>query len=411
MKKKTLHKIGICLVAFFLTTKAQSQSNYKYKAPLESVVATKFYKILLPPQVVAKCKDGLEDIRVFDEDGKQVPYILQEDLPAFKTENFTEFPVIKFTREKDKQTHIILKNTSGHAIDNLLLFIKNMVASRAFSITGSDDSIHWFIIKENIYLENTFSNDRDNTINALSFPKSNYTYFQIIILGENVIPFNIIKAGIYKEDILYGKYTELPGSVVIQKDSLDKKSYAQLRFNDFYRINKLHIHVQGPKYFKRSFSIRQINTSNNNFVKDGYLVSDSANSFIINSKTNQLQLVINNEDNAPLTIKAADAYQLNISVLTYLQANKEYYLYFGDSTAQSPKYDLGFFKDSVEKNPVELSVKTIETNNALHEKNKTPGSGIGKRTLWIIITGILLILSFFTFKMMREVDKKKGKEQ
>ena len=134
-----------------------------------------------------------------------------------------------------------------------------MDASRLFSISGSDDSIHWFIIKENIYLENTFSNDRDNTINTLSFPKSNYKYFQLIILGENVIPFNIIKAGIYKEDILYGKYAELPAPVVIQKDSLDKKSYVQLKFNDFYRINKLHIHAQGPKYFKRSFSISQIN--------------------------------------------------------------------------------------------------------------------------------------------------------
>ena len=100
---------------FFLLQELDLKAIIQYKAPLENVAATQFYKVDLPPQVVARCKDGLEDIRIFDEDGKQVSYILKEDLPAFKIENFTEFPVIKFAREKDKQTHIILENTSGHA--------------------------------------------------------------------------------------------------------------------------------------------------------------------------------------------------------------------------------------------------------------------------------------------------------
>ncbi|HEY5407680.1 MAG TPA: hypothetical protein VIJ92_11345 [Ginsengibacter sp.] len=405
MKKRNLLKIFICLAAFFFGVHAQSQSGYKYKAQLEDIDATKFYKIDLPPTVIAKCKDRLEDIRIFDEDGKQVPYILREDLPAFKIENFTEFPILKFGREKDKQTHIILKNASQHAINNLLLFVKNMEASRVFSITGSDDSIHWFIIKENIYLENTFSNDGDNTINTLLFPKSNYKYFQLIIFGENVIPFNIIKAGIYKEDILFGKYIELPRPAVLQKDSLNKKSYVQLNFNDFYKINKLEIHAEGPKYFKRSFSITKNNNGNYNYLLDGYLISDSSNIFIIDARTKHLQLTINNEDNSPLTI-GADAYQLNTSLLTYLQANKRYYLFFGDSTAQFPKYDLEFFKDSVEKNPADISIKSIENGNVIHEKSKG-SSEKSKLLLWIIIGGVLSILLFFTFRMMKEVDKKK----
>ncbi len=403
MKKRNLHKIFVCLIALFITTNSRSQEHYVYKAPLGDVNATQFYKIDLPAQVVAGCKKDLEDIRIFDEDGKQVSYILKEDLPAFKIENFTEFPIIKFSKETDKQTHITLQNTAGHAINNLLLFIKNMDASRAFSITGSDDSIHWFIIKENIYLENTFSNDGDIIINTLSFPTSNYKYFQLTILGKDVIPFNIIKAGIYKADILYGRYVSLPGPVITQKDSSDKKSYVQLAFDNFYRINKINIHAEGPKYFKRNFVI---NKGNADYLLDGYLVSDSSNSFIINSKTNLLQLNINNDDNLPLAIKSADAYQLNISLLTYLQANKKYYLYFGDSTAQSPKYDLDFFKDSAEKAPATISLKQVESNIAVHATNKT-ATGNSKLKLWIMIAGILVVLSFFTFKMMKEVDKKK----
>lgn len=409
MKKRNQRKIFICLLAFFLAAQGYSQGNYLYKTQLDKATTAGFYKIDLPPKLVAKCKNGLQDIRVFDEHGSQVPYLLKEDLPAFKTEYFTEFPVIKFAKEKDKQTHVILENASGHAINNLLLFIKNMDASRSVSLTGSDDSIHWFIIKENIQLQNTFSNDGDNIVNSLSFPKSNYRYFQLTILGENVIPFRIIRAGIYKENTFYGKYTALPKPVILQKDSLDKKSYVQVKFDDSYQINKIIIEANGPKYFKRDVSIKNKNQSYYDDIVDGYLVSDSINSFTINSKTNKLLLIVNNEDNTPLKISSVSAFQLTISLLTYLQDNKNYYIYFGDSTATAPKYDLQFFKDTLEKNTVSLLTGNIEKNTDIKITSKESSSN-NSVMLWVIIIAVLLVLSFFTFKMIKEMDKKKAKE-
>jgi len=409
MKIRNQPKIFICLLAFFLTSKAHSQSDYTYKTQLDKTAAAGFYKIDLPPKLVAKCKVGLEDIRVFDEYGERVPYLLKEDLPTFKTEYFTEFPVIKFAKEKDKQTHVILGNASGHAINNLLLFIKNMDATRSVSLTGSDDSLHWFIIKENIYLQNTFSSDADNITKTLSFPNSNYKYFQLTVLGENVIPFRIIKAGIYKQDIRYGKYIALPKPAIIQKDSLDKKSYVQLKFDDSYQIDKIVIEAGGPKYFKRNISINKNNASYYSDLIDGYLVSDSINSFTINSKTSRLFLIINNEDNMPLKISSVDAFQLNISLLTYLQANKNYYIYFSDSTATAPKYDFQFFKDTVEKNTVNLLTGAIEKNTDIKSADNASSSN-GTLMLWIIIIAALLVLLFFTFKMMKEMDKKKTKD-
>ena len=409
MKKRNRCKIFISLLAFFLTSKAHSQGNYLYKTQLDKVVAKGFYKIDLPPKLVAKCKDDLEDIRIFDEHGVQVPYFLKEDLPAFKKEYFAEFPVIKFAKEKDKQTHVILENISGHAINNLLLFIKNMDASRSVSLTGSDDSIHWFIIKENIYLQNTFSNDGDNIVNTLSFPNSNYRYFQLTILGENVIPFRIIKAGIYKEDILYGKYVALPKPVIIQKDSLYKKSYVQVKFDDSYQINKIIIEADGPKYFKRNISIINKNQSYYDDIADGYLVSDSINNFPINIKTSRLSLIINNQDNTPLKISSVSAFQLNISLITYLQPGKSYNIYFGDSTATAPIYDLQFFKDTLEKNPVNLLMGGIEKNTEIKNTSNASSSN-STLMLWLIIIAVLIVLSFFTFKMMKEMDRKKTKD-
>ena len=404
MKKISRFKFCLFVFSFLIVLRAQSQNNFAYKAKIDSIKEAKFYKINLAPQVVAKCKPGLEDIRIFDEDGKQVSYILKNDLPVFKTENFVEFPVINTKKESDKQTHVTLQSPISKPINNLLLFVKNTEAHRAFNISGSDDSAHWFIIKENIYLDNSFSRDGETIIQSLSFPASNYKYFQLTILGEDVLPFNIVKAGVYKEDLIYGRYVQIPAPDISQKDSLNKISYIRIHFDDKYLVNKIVFDVEGAKYYKRKFSLFEQNKQND-FLLEGYLSSELSNEFIINSKAAQLLLIVNNEDNDPLRVKAVQAFQLNTYLLTYLEAGKNYFLNFGDSSIQAPKYDLASFADSANKNPLERSVNSFEKNNT--SIAATTSSKNNKLLLWIIIGVILITLCFFTFKMVGEVNKKK----
>lgn len=407
MRKINLYRIPICLLAFFISVTGYAQKNFTYKVAINEIPATGFYKIDIPPHVVAKCKPGLEDVRVFDEDKNQVAYILKNELPVFTKENFTQFPLVKSLKGNDNQTHIIFKNTSARPVNDLLLFIKNMDANRTVSITGSDDSTNWFIIKENIYLENAFNNDGDNSIQTLSLPQSNYKYFQLTILGKNVIPFNIIKAGIYNEDVVYGRYIQIPQPAITQKDSSDKNSYVSLKFDDAYQVNKIIIDAEGPKYFKRNFSIGESYKNNYDILQNDFLASGSQNNFIINSRKNTLFLIINNEDDIPLKVKSVEAFQLNTSLLTYLQAGKKYDLYFGDSTALYPKYDLQFFADSIKINPAEASLGTVQKNKMQGNSSESLFSRYSNWALWIIIIGVLLVLCFFTFKMVREVDKVK----
>jgi hypothetical protein len=406
MKKISLHNITVCLIVFFISTGIKAQHRFKYQAALDTIQATEFYKIDLPPRVIAKCKEGLGDIRILDENGTQVPYIIKDDLPVFKKEDLTEFPIVQHAKEKDKLTHIILQNITGKPVSEMLLFIKNMDAYRTFSISGSEDSMHWFIIKENMQLANAFNNDGENIIKTLSFPRSNYRFFQLTISGENVLPFNLIKAGIYNENIVYGKYEEVRQPILTQNDSSDRRTYVALRFTDAYQINKIIIEAEGPKYFKRKI---YLSDGNNNYddLSDGYITSDAANNFALNSKTAQLNITINNEDNNPLKIISVKAFQLNVSLLTYLQAGKKYYLNFGDSLVQVPTYDLEFFSDSVEKRPLEIDLGQIEINKIIIPANQSSWLSNNKTVLWIIIIAALLMLSFFTLKILKEAHNKR----
>jgi hypothetical protein len=110
-------------------------------------------------------------------------------------------------------------------------------------------------------------------------------------------------------------------------------------------------------------------------------------------------------------VKAVQAFQLNISLLTYLQSGKKYYLGFGDSAMRAPKYDLHFFSDSVEKKPTEIGLKNIELNEVIIPYTRSSWFKNNQLILWIIIIVVLLSLTFFTFKMIGEVNKKKESSQ
>ncbi|HEV8082059.1 MAG TPA: hypothetical protein VGP55_02600 [Chitinophagaceae bacterium] len=408
MKKTSRYKFYIVAFGILSGLLAHSQNKFAYKAVIDSIKETKFYKINLSPAIVAKCKPGFEDIRILDEDGKQVSYILKNDLPVFQTENFIEFPIVKTIKEKDKQTHVTIQSSINKSIDNLLLFVKNTEAHRTFNISGSVDSTHWFVIKENIYLDNSFKAEDETIIQSISFPPSNYSYFQLTILGEDVLSFNIIKAGIFKEDLMYGGYIPLPTPAIFQKDSSNKTSYIRIRFGDQYLVNKITFYVDGAKYFKRKFSLFK-QDGKDDFLLEGYVSSETTNEFIINGRSGQFLLAINNEDNVPLKVNAVGALQLNTYLLTYLEAGKRYFLNFGDSATLAPKYDLEFFSDSANKNPSEISVNSFEKNKILSAAN-TPSSKNNKLLLWIIIGIVLVVLCFFTIKMMDEVRKKSEKD-
>ncbi len=406
MKKTDLYKIFVSVCCFLIAMQVCAQNNFGYKAELGEIKQTKFYKIDLPPQVVAKCKKGLKDIRIFDEKGEQISYILKNDLPHLKIEIFTEFPIIKSQKEADKQTHFTLQNISNKPVRNLIIFIKNTDAHRSFSINGSDDNVHWFVIKENIDNDNSVMSQGEDVVQSISIPPNNYKYFQLTILGENLLPFNIVRAGIYDKEEHSGDFLKIPSPIISQKDSSDKRSYIQLNFDNKYEINKINLDIEGPKYYKRKFAIFDGNKITDPLFSEGYLFSDSANSFIGDVKNDQLLLLVDNDDDIPLKVKTAVAFQLNTFLLTYLKSGEKYHLEFGDSALDAPKYDLQFFAGSIEKSPSEISVNNIEKNFVIITANNSASSINHQLLLWIAIAIILFILCFFTFKMMKEVNKK-----
>ena len=402
--KSLLFNCGL-IVCLFISGLCTAQS-FKYKAELGLVNADSFYKIKMVPEIVAKSKPGLADLRIKDGDGNIVPYFIQKQQPVFTEASFVNFPIIKNTRGADKQTHFVIENTNEKPVNELLLEIKNTDARRFVTVSGSDDREKFYVISENILLQNLLS-EKGSVVQTLQFPASRYKYFQITILGEDVLPVNIIRAGIYTKKYVAGGYEQLPRPLITQFDSSNNKSYVYLTFSQNYQSDKIDLDLTGSKFFKRNLEIKDAENNGESFFHT--LIPENTNGLQLNLKTKKILLIIDNEDNPPMVVTDARLWQLSESAVAYLQKDKKYTLFFGDEKATTPKYDLLSFADTAAGNFIHIEPKIVQTIPPtiapVPEK-----SYISTTILWIIIIATLVILLAVTLSLTGKVKDRKGSE-
>lgn len=392
MKKLLLNSIAI-----LLGTTGWSQSPM-YKSELPIVDHEGFYRIILTPDIIAKSLPGLPDIRLNEKKGNPVPYVLKTEIPVSTTRQFIEFPVVSIKKETDQLTHVTLKNATSHNVNELLLYVRNTVANRTISLSGSNDSLQWFIIRENVPIEGYY-HEKDLFIQSVQLPLTAYKYYEIIVNGKNMLPVDIFKAGVNEELFANGNYQQLPSPVVHQQVK-EKATYVDIVFNDHYQVDQLSIKISKPKYFKREATVYDGNSLLGSFA----ISSGSPIIIPVHSKSNQLRLKIDNQDNQALTIDSIQAFQLIRSLISYLDKGTSYDIFFGDSAATAPNYDLAAFSDSAGKNITILNPGIVQKINSLTpDKDKKDHN---KLLLWIITGIILVILLFVTLKMTKEVNKK-----
>lgn len=406
-----------------------AQKTYRYRADVQKVDSAAFYRIALPPAVLAKAQGNLADIRLYDNDGKVVPYIFGAQLPVIDKVGVIEFPQVKLKVQPDTMTIFIAENKKLLTLNQLNLLFQNTDVERYATLSGSNDLSKWYAIKEDIpLLEANMHIDPDTSngtvINGgdpcveqkLNFPASNYRYFKIQVNNKKRDPIAITLAFIYiTEKAIQPQYIPLP-ALQFKQEEHAKYSRIAIRLNDAFPINRLHLDIAGTKYYRRNVRVSDATDKTGHydetgrfrwFLGDMVISSTTPADISISAKTRYIELEIANEDNPPLQIKGVTAYQLEQSVIAYLEKGNSYSLLVGDSAATSPNYDLKFFTDSLKHQLPVATVGEVIANPDFKVKEAKPAAGkFPPWALWAIIVAVLTALGSLTFKMTKEVEKR-----
>ncbi|MBO9702765.1 MAG: hypothetical protein J7604_21310 [Sporocytophaga sp.] len=392
---------------FFLILGHSYGQAFKKKASLSKVNESRFYKILLTPEIVTHLNDDLSDIRIYDNTQKEIPYILSREVPLQVHQIFKEYNIKEYKSQSKCCSKLILQNTAKNKIDNISLIIKNSDVRKKAKLSGSSDNKLWYIIKDDYHLESYPSANNTSEVKILNFPLLDYEYYMLEIGDSGSAPLNILKAGYYDSYTQKGKFIELPRAHVHRKDSSDKKSYISISFPSAQLIDKIKITALEPHYYFRNTAIcttyYQKGKKHYNTITETTLRSNSDNIIEFDHlKVKDFQLIIENQDNQPLKIKNIESYQLVYYMTAMLEKGKAYTLQFGDKKLSYPQYDLGYFKDSIPKN---LSIINVGAIHDIPQQIETPEKTFFSSMLWVWVTIFLIMtgLGYMSYKMIKEM--------
>jgi hypothetical protein len=408
MNKRRLYKYFFCCLFFCSSVAALAQPHFKYMAVIEPVAKTGFYAVNISPDIAAKAYSSLSDCRIFDAAGVQVPYLYAAEKLAVNTAININFPITATATDERRQHFYVVKNEQKHQVESLVLIFQNTNADRSIAINGSDDGLAWYAIKENIAVQQESTVSGTSFLQELTLPVSNYLYYKVTIIGKDLIPIKLLKAGIVETGLVEGKWVPLPDAKISRKDSTDKHSYYSLKFSENFCIDKLQLNFSGANFFQRQLMV-YAGSDDALPLRSATVRSSSTTTIPIGEQTSKILLVIDNKDNPPLSAATVKAFMLQKKLLTYLKSGEAYRLYFGDSAlVATPSYDLDFFRDSIPKTPAQVilgAISDVPKNSSLAEKPKKDNRWI----TWVAIGFVLLLLVLITAKLTTEVNASRNK--
>lgn len=410
-KKKNTYKFLVFLLLVVSTSFSYGQiEQYNYKRTLDSI-SNEWHTIELPNPIFGKVSKNLSDIRIFgitkNNDTIEAPYILtvssdkiSKNKIAFKSLN---------KAHNSKGYYYTFEIPSAKKINQLNLDFDTNNFDWKLKLEASQNLKEWFTIRDN-YRIVSLQNDAVNYhFTKIVFENSNYKYYRLLVKSKKnpklKIPklnFNTLQKGRLRDytitNISQKNNKKSKQTVVtIELDSIVPISYLKVNIDskiDYYRPYKL-------EYLSSRFKTEKGWKENYSLITNGVLNSVDNNEINFGAITaKKIRLVINNQDNKALAVSSINCKGNIYKLLVRFDEEANYFLTYGNKYVNKPNYDISQFSDKI---PTNASLISLGKENVIAKQNvaKTEALFTNKAWLWAVILVIMVLLTWFSLKMMR----------
>lgn len=384
------------------------------KGAIEKIEEKGFHRILIAPEVRSASNENFDFLRIYDDEKKEIPYVVDFNKDYFFSNRYSPLRISDQKQFKDSVSYYIINVVQNMKYcSELSLKIANTDLTKEYNISGSDDGIHWFGLVMNSMLYDL--NDFQNTYvrKTVSFPNNSYKFLKIEFIDKNSMPIKLLEVGYFigDEKIEPKTILEVFKHKIIEYKT-NKKTIIKFSADNFYIVDGIAFNFKNSRFFRKASvfiketkSVKKKSEIYRKSVATFNLDSNSANSFKWESfQAKDFEIEIDNLDNEPLEIKEIKLLQNQIYLIADLDVSKNYEIVV-DSTLSKPQYDLEKFlpNDLSQLNVIRISnFKKISLNKA----SKTQQFLQTKWFLWTAIVVAGLIIAYFAFGLLKEVEKK-----
>lgn len=399
--------ISVCFICIF-------GFGQSHKGVIEKVKEKGFHRILISPEVRSATDENFDFLRIYDESKKEIPFVVDFNKDYFFSNRYSQLRISEQKQIKDSVSYYIINVVEKMKYcSELSLKIANTGLNKEFNISGSDDGIHWFGLVMNSMLYDL--NDFQNTYvrKTVSFPNNSYRYLKIEFNDKNSLPVNLLEVGYFMGEDKIEPTTVLKDfkhKIVV--DKTNKKTIIKFSANDFHTIDGIAFKIINSRFFRagsvfinETRKVKRREETYRKLVANFNFDSNTANSFKWESfQAKDFEIEIDNLDNEPLEIKEIKLLQNQFYLIADLEVLKNYEIVV-DSTLLKPQYDLVKFlpNDLTKLKLIRISnFKKISSNKA----SETQQFWQTKWFLWTALVLAGLIIGYFAFGLLKDVEKK-----
>ena len=406
------NKLSLFVLFIFMCGLSYGQiNNYRYKRTITGI-KEQWHKIELPDDIFSKLKKDFSDIRIYgltkDNDTLEVPYLLNEGSEKVSVKKI-EFTLLNQSKN-EKGFFYTFELPNESVINQLSLDFKEKNFDWRVSFEGSQNQQEWFSILENYRVLSIDNEISDFSFTKLLFPNSRYRYYRLHIDSKNKP--TLVSTHISKNDTTQGKFRLYEkNSTLVSEDKTSKQTIIDIELKSTVPVSKLTFSIKDTIDYYRPLIIKYLQDSTKSqdgwnyiysTVREGTLNSFEKNKIDLNNIVlKKLKLIIENEDNRPLQIDSVKVEGNIYWLIARFDKPANNFLFYGNKDARKPNYDITRFQDKI---PAELSLLKLgdeQMNKNIFESVKAPLFE-NKIWLWFIMTSIIIILGWFSFKMLRE---------
>ncbi len=403
-----MKRISFCLFYTILGLSAVAQKkNFSFRREISTIGVEGYYAISLTPEIFQHLNDDFSDLRIYSltsMDTTENPYVLRIKRKRISSRDFS---LPEFNRSyKNKVLFVSFELPPNTGLTNIELAFKEINFFATVNIEGSDDRKNWFEIVNDqkvFSVSNTHENYRYTRVN---FPQTKYPFVRISVQSENELHYE--GTTFKSEEVIPGEFIPVDLSWKVSEEKRSKQSWIDLTLKYYQPLSALQIHTKNDKDFYRHCLIQIVSDSiksekgwikNYRTVAEGYITSFYDNIFeLSNQSAKQVRILIDNQDNEPITISDVKASAPAVKVISLLKPGTNY-LFYGNRTVGFASYDLQYFERKIPASIPDLTIGPEE--NISPELSTTNPLFENKIWLWSIIVAVVGVLGFFTIRMMK----------
>jgi len=383
--------------------------DYGFKREI-SGVNERWHNMEIPQDVLAKMRNDLSDIRIYGitsgADTLEVPYLMHV-LETKEIEEKVGFGMLNFSKN-DSGYFYTFQVDNEELINQIALNFYRSNFDWRITLEGSQNQNEWLTILDDYRILDIHNDDTQFNFTKLNFPDSRYTFYRLFVNSKTDPKFE--SASISSKQAVPGKVNSYPVTVIDKTDKYDAANVYNLSLSETARISSIFISVQSDFDYYRPITISRITDSveTETGVKYMYekLTTGTLNSIEPNTfsfpavTTSQLKIAIENGDNKPLEIGEFRASGFVHELIGRFTDKADYYLVYGNLNARKSQYDIERFRDNI---PLTLSTVSLDSETIIPKSSAETSLPLfeSKRWLWGVLIIVIIVLGWFSLKMMR----------